>query len=108
MLSQNQPSMYIQAVGQQNPLDRLAAATMPPHNANLFLGIHEPKLVHILREFLSAVAGVILRIVVAPAAEQDRHAREIRHRVHLVTEELREEVSGDDGLPVLQRVALSP
>ena len=70
--------------------------------------VHKPKPVRSLAEFLSEVAVVLLGIVIALAGEQTLQALETRHKVHLIGEEMRQEVSGDDGPQALQRIALSP
>jgi hypothetical protein len=70
--------------------------------------IHKPKPARNLREFFSEVAVVLLGIVIALAGEQALSSLEWRHKMRLVTEEMRQEISGDDGPQVLERVALSP
>lgn len=70
--------------------------------------IHKPKPARNLREFFSEVAIVLLGIVIALAGEQILSSLEWRHKMRLVAEEMRQEVSGDDGPQVLERVALSP
>ncbi len=70
--------------------------------------IHKPKPSHNLREFVSEVAVIILGIAIALAGEQALSRLESRHKMNLVSEEMRQEVSGDDGPQVLQRIALSP
>ncbi len=69
--------------------------------------IHKPKPAHNLREFLSEVGVVILGITIALAGEQTLSRLESRHKISLVTEEMRQEISGDDGPQALQRIALS-
>ena len=70
--------------------------------------IHKPKPARNLREFFSEVAVVLLGIVIALAGEQALSSLEWRHKMRLVTEEMRQEISGDDGPQVLERVALAP
>ena len=70
--------------------------------------IHKPKSSRNLREFFSEVAVVLLGIVLALAGEQTLSSLEWHHKMRLVTEEMRQEISGDDGPQVLERVALSP
>jgi hypothetical protein len=71
------------------------------------LEIHKPKPSHNLREFLSEVAVVLLGIAIALAGEQTLLSLESRHKIRLVAEEMRQEISGDDGPQVLERIALS-
>jgi hypothetical protein len=71
------------------------------------LEIHKPKPSHTLREFLSEVAVVLLGIVIALAGEQTLLSLESRHKIRLVAEEMRQEISGDDGPQALERIALS-
>jgi hypothetical protein len=70
--------------------------------------IHKPKPARNLREFFSEVAVVLVGIVIALAGEQMLITLEWHHKIRLVTEEMRQEVSGDGGPQVLERVALSP
>jgi hypothetical protein len=70
--------------------------------------IHKPKPTHNLREFLSEVAVVVLGIVIALAGEQLVQSLEWRHRMRLADEQMRQEVAGDDGPQVFERIALSP
>jgi hypothetical protein len=70
--------------------------------------IHKPKPVRNLREFCSEVAVVLVGIVIALAGEQMLLSLEWHHKMRLVTEEMRQEISGDGGPQVLERVALSP
>ncbi len=70
--------------------------------------IHKPKPARNLREFFSEVAVVLVGIVIALAGEQVLITLEWHHKMRLVTEEMRQEVSGDGGPQVLERVALSP
>jgi hypothetical protein len=70
--------------------------------------IHKPKPARNLREFFSEVAVVLVGIVIALAGEQMLISLERHHKMRLVTEEMRQEVSGDGGPQVLERVALSP
>lgn len=70
--------------------------------------IHKPKPAHNLREFLSEVTVVVLGIAIALAAEQTLNSLEWRHKTHLADEQMRQEIAGDDGPQVLERVALSP
>lgn len=51
---------------------------------------------------------VLVGIVIALAGEQLLVSLEWHHKVRLVTKEMRQEVSGDDGPQVLERIALSP
>jgi hypothetical protein len=69
---------------------------------------HKAKPAHTLLEFLSEVAIVLLGIVIALAGEQVLSSLEWRHKVRLLSEEMRQEVSGDDGPQALERIALSP
>ena len=69
--------------------------------------IHKPKPSHNLLEFLSEVAVVLLGIVIALAGEQTLLSLESRHKIRLVAAEMRQEISGDDGPQVLERIALS-
>jgi hypothetical protein len=71
------------------------------------MDIHKPKPSHSLREFLSEVGIVLLGIVIALAGEQALSSLESRHKMRLVTEEMRQEISGDDAPQVLERIALS-
>lgn len=70
--------------------------------------IHKPKPSHNLREFFSEVGIVLLGIVIALAGEEALRSLEARHKMRLVTEEMRQEISGDDGPQVSERIALSP
>ncbi len=70
--------------------------------------VHKPKPVRSWGEFFSEVAIVLLGIVIALAGEQALQALELHHKVHLIGEEMRQEVAGDDGPQALQRIALSP
>lgn len=70
--------------------------------------IHKPKPARNLREFFSEVAVVLVGIVIALAGEQMLISLEWHHKMRHVTEEMRQEVSGDGGPQVLERVALSP
>jgi hypothetical protein len=69
--------------------------------------IHKPKPSHNLREFLSEVGVVLLGITIALAGEQALSSLESHHKIRLVTEEMRQEISGDDGPQVFERIALS-
>jgi hypothetical protein len=70
--------------------------------------IHKPRPARNLREFFSEVAVVLVGIVIALAGEQLLISLEWHHKMRFVTEEMRQEVSGDGGPQVLERVALSP
>lgn len=69
---------------------------------------HKPKPVHSLREFLSEVAVVVVGIVIALAGEQALRHLEWHHKIRLANAEMRQEISGDDGPQVLERIALAP
>ena len=69
--------------------------------------IHKPKPAHNLGEFLSEVAVVVLGIIIALAGEQLLQSLEWRHRMRLADEQMRQEIAGDDGPQVLERIALS-
>jgi hypothetical protein len=69
--------------------------------------IHKPKPSHTLREFFGEVGVVLLGIVIALAGEQALSSLESRHKMRVVTEEMRQEISGDDGPQSLERIALS-
>ena len=69
--------------------------------------IHKPKPSHTLREFFGEVGVVILGIIIALAGEQALSSLESRHKMRVVTEEMRQEISGDDGPQSLERIALS-
>ena len=70
--------------------------------------IHRPKPTHNLREFFSEVAIVVVGIVIALAAEQVVQSFEWRHKMSLADEQMRNEIAGDDGPQVYERLALSP
>jgi len=70
--------------------------------------IHKPKPAHNLREFLSEVAVVVVGIVIALAGEQVLQSFEWRHKMRLADEQMRQEIAGDNGPQVLERIALSP
>ena len=69
---------------------------------------HNPKPVHSLREFLGEVAVVVLGIVIALTGEQTLQHLEWRHKIRLANADMRQEISGDDGPQVLERIALAP
>lgn len=69
---------------------------------------HKPKPVHNLREFLGEVAVVVLGIVIALTGEQTLQRLEWHHKIRLASAEMRQEISGDDGPQVLERIALAP
>ena len=70
--------------------------------------IHRPKPAGNLREFLSEVAVVVVGIVIALAAEQVVQSFDWRHKVRLADEQMRNEIAGDDGPQVYERIALAP
>ena len=70
--------------------------------------IHKPRPVRNLRELLSEIGVIVVGVVIALTAEQMLQGFELRHRVRLAEEQMRQEIAGDDGPQVLQRIALSP
>ena len=58
--------------------------------------IHKPKPARNLREFFSEVAVVLVGIVIALAGEQMLISLEWHHKMRLVTEEMRQEVSPEE------------
>lgn len=70
--------------------------------------IHKPKAARNLREFAGEVGVVLLGVVLALAGEQAASSFESHHKIRLVAAEMRQEISGDDGPQLIQRLALSP
>jgi hypothetical protein len=71
------------------------------------LEIHKPKPVHNWRELASEVGVVVVGIIIALSAEQFLERLEWHHKISRAEEQMRLEMSGDDGPEVLQRVALA-
>jgi hypothetical protein len=71
------------------------------------LEIHKPKPVHNWRELASEVGVVVVGIIIALSAEQLLERLEWRHKIDRAEEQMRLEMSGDDGPEVLQRIALA-
>ena len=69
--------------------------------------IHKPKPVHTWRELASEVGVVVLGIIIALSAEQLLERLEWRHKIDRAEQQMRLEMSGDDGPEILQRIALA-
>lgn len=69
--------------------------------------IHKPKPVHNWRDLASEVVVVVVGIIIALSAEQYLERLEWRHKISRAEEQMRLEMSGDDGPEVLQRIALA-
>ena len=69
--------------------------------------IHKPKPVHNWRELASEVGVVVVGIIIALSAEQFLERLEWHHKISRAEEQMRLEMSADDGPEVLQRVALA-
>ena len=69
--------------------------------------IHKPKAVHNWRELASEVGVVVVGIIIALSAEQFLERLEWHHKISRAEEQMRLEMSADDGPEVLQRVALA-
>ena len=69
--------------------------------------IHKPKPVHNWRELASEVGVVVVGIVIALSAEQLLDRLEWHHKIDRGEEQMRLEMSRDDGPEVLQRIALA-
>jgi len=71
------------------------------------LEIHKPRPVHNWRELATEVGVVVVGIVIALSAEQLLERLEWHHKISHAEEQMRLEMSADDGPEVLQRVALA-
>lgn len=69
--------------------------------------IHKPKPVHSWRELVSEIGVIVIGIVIALSAEQVIERLEWRHKIDLAEEQMRLELSADDGPEVMQRLALT-
>ena len=69
--------------------------------------IHKPKPVHNWRELASEVGVVVVGIIIALSAEQLLERLEWHHKIDRAEEQMRLEMSNDDGPEVLQRIALA-
>ena len=69
--------------------------------------IHKPRPVHNWRELVSEVGVVVVGIIIALSAEQLIDRLEWHHKIDRAEEQMRLEMSGDDGPEVLQRIALA-
>jgi hypothetical protein len=69
--------------------------------------IHKPKPVHNWRELASEVGVVVVGIIIALSAEQLLERLEWSHKIDRAEEQMRLEMSRDDGPEVLQRLALA-
>ncbi len=79
----------------------------PSRNGSFELEIHKPKPVHNWRELASEVGVVVVGIIIALSAEQLLERLEWHHKIERAEEQMRLEMSDDDGPEVLQRIALA-
>jgi hypothetical protein len=71
------------------------------------MAIHKPKPVHNWRELATEVGVIVVGIVIALTAEQFLQGLEWRHKISRAEEQMRFEMSADDGPEVFQRLALA-
>ena len=69
--------------------------------------IHKPRPVHNWRELVSEVGVVVVGIIIALSAEQLIERLEWHHKISRAEEQMRLEMSADDGPEILQRIALA-
>jgi hypothetical protein len=80
---------------------------IPAANGSSEVDIHKPKPIHNWRELASEIGVIVTGIIIALSGEQFLERLEWRHKIQLGEQQMRFELSEDDGPEVMQRLALA-